>query len=365
MDRQIVEIDTVDLDFDPENPRFYKAANMGGSSSTAMDRMIKLENIQELMGSIGEQGYFDGEPLLVAPSPVDGQKLIVVEGNRRLAALKLLNGEFEPHSFGKSIKELQEIAKYKPKKVACVVFNERREILRYLGYRHISGAKRWDPLAKARYLNQLRESFYSEMSTSEQLKALAREIGSRTDYVAQMLTGLNVYECAKDKLFFGLQHISEENVEFSLLTTALSYSNIAKYIGLSSRTDIEANDFNENNAKDLFSWLFAQNQNGETIVGESRNLKLLAAVVDNQPAIKALKSGSSLKEAYIYTEGPSTTFLNSLEHSIQSLKKSFELMTTVDIFGDEHKIMAEKIENIVEPLVYTIKSRVKKQARED
>ncbi len=53
--------------------------------------MTKVSTISML--SIGQQGYFPGEPLLAVKS---NGNYIVVEGNRRLAAVKLLNGDLLP-----------------------------------------------------------------------------------------------------------------------------------------------------------------------------------------------------------------------------------------------------------------------------
>ena len=85
-------IGTEHLHFDPQNPRFYRL-NSAASDAAIIEEMLDDEGVQDLMASIGQKGYFEGEPLLVAE---EGGRLIVVEGNRRLAAVKLLNREFEP-----------------------------------------------------------------------------------------------------------------------------------------------------------------------------------------------------------------------------------------------------------------------------
>jgi hypothetical protein len=84
---------TQDLNFDPENPRFYRL-NDPSSVPAVIEEMLDDEGVQDLMLSIGEKDYFEGEPLLVAED-INGA-LIVVEGNRRLAATKLLNGDIDP-----------------------------------------------------------------------------------------------------------------------------------------------------------------------------------------------------------------------------------------------------------------------------
>ena len=78
------------LDFDPQNPRFPDVVN-SGPVNELIERFIRDERLLEIITSIADQGYFDGEPLLVVNT---GQgRYHVIEGNRRLAALKLLTSE--------------------------------------------------------------------------------------------------------------------------------------------------------------------------------------------------------------------------------------------------------------------------------
>ena len=79
------------LDFDPQNPRF-PAEVAGGPVEQLIERFVRDERLQEIIASIADHGYFAGEPLLVVPH---GDRYHVIEGNRRLAALKLLTGELK------------------------------------------------------------------------------------------------------------------------------------------------------------------------------------------------------------------------------------------------------------------------------
>lgn len=347
------------LHFDPQNPRF---ARLFGSheqpEADIIERMVKNENVQELMGSIGEQGYFAGEPLLVAKNTaIDGY--IVVEGNRRLAAVKLLRDELGGNQLP-SIVRLREVAKITPEPdIPCIVFEDRREILRYLGFRHISGAKRWDSLSKARYLEQLRSTFFAEQLPEEQLKGIALEIGSKPHYVAQMLTGLTVFDHARQNDFYGLQRVREEDIEFSVLTTALSHTNIAEYIGLNNPRDISAKGLNQDRAKELFSWVFAQDEQGSTILGESRNLRKLAAVVSDPTAILTLKETGNLDTAFLFSDGPVEAFNKILREADKKLRDVFKLTTDIADFTEEHLSQLEKLTDLTED----IQSRVRRSIR--
>ena len=361
---EIVEVHISNLEFDPQNPRFARFFDLDSQpEDDVIERMIASENIQELMGSIAEQDYFIGEPLMVAEQE-DSDKYIVVEGNRRLAALKLLNGNIQPARKLASIDRIREEAKYTPEAVPCQVFKQRKDLLRYLGYRHITGAKRWDSLSKAKYIKQLKESFYDGIELDEMSKSIAKEIGSRKDYVAQMLTGLSVYENAKEHDFYGLQHVKEENIEFSLLTTAISYSNIAQYIGLESRTDIDAEKLDIENAKNVFLWLYSQNpETGRTVLGESRNLKKLAAITAHPEAVEVLQETSDLSRAFIHTEGPLEVFEDLLNNSFNSLKEAQNISYNLESVHENHWELADKISERAEDLASRINKILRKKRR--
>lgn len=360
--REIQLVPVADLHFDPQNPRFARYFGLEDQPEpVVIERMVKAENVQELMGSIGEQGYFSGEPLLVAKA---NGKLIVVEGNRRLAALKLLLGQINSQSTMPSIEALRAEAKHFPDDVECIVFEERKEILRYLGYRHITGAKKWDSLSKARYLQQLKDEFYFGLDEDEQLRAIAKEIGSRKDYVAQMLTGLKVFTEAERADFYGMQRVRPEDVDFGVLTTALSYSNIATFIGLKGRTDIQAESLDHGSSKELLSWIFAQDQQGYTILGESRNLRKLSAVVACKPAVENLRKEGILEIAYLLTEGPAEAFGNALEAAHKRLLAAYEMVPNVEEFDKSHLAAVERLIELSENMSTMIARAIKRQLRE-
>jgi thermostable 8-oxoguanine DNA glycosylase len=347
-----------ELHFDPQNPRFSRY--FGSTVQPEVDiieRMVKNENVQELMGSIGEQGYFVGEPLLVAK---DGKnRYIVVEGNRRLAALKLLIGELVDKELP-SITRLRETSKIPPAQdVPCIVFKERSEILRYLGYRHITGAKRWDSLSKARYLEELRRTLFANLTMEEQLQRIAQEIGSKPHYVALMLTGLTVFENARQNKFYDLQRVDDEDIDFSVLTTALSRPAIAEYIGLESPRDIGAANLNKERAKELFSWAFAEDEQGNTILGEIRNLGKLAAVVANPFAVATLKETRNLETAYLFSDGQIAAFTKVLNIADKKLREVFKLTSDISDFTDDHLKQIESIADLAED----IQSRIRRAMR--
>ena len=338
------------LDFDPENPRFLDDFGASNGDVKAIKRMIEEENLDELVGSIGNQGFFPGEPLLVTPSTSAPGRFIVVEGNRRLAALRVLNGLVDAELLTKSLVDLAAQAKEVPANIDSFEFAQRRDVLKYLGFRHISGPRRWEPLSKARYLADLIKNFYRDLDQGAQLSAVAKDIGSRRDYVAQLLTTLNLYDRAKDQKFYGLQRVREEDINFSLLSTALSYTNILKYLELASREVVSVDTVNDDHARELFSWMFAQTDRGETVLGESRRLKTMAAVLGSERATIELRNSNDLDHAYHFSEGPSEAFNTLLAAAETNIENCLRLLRGDLDVNEGHVQIAERITDNAENL---------------
>jgi hypothetical protein len=352
------------LDFDPENPRFFDSASDAPSSDEkSIVRMMEEENLDELVGSIGNQGFFPGEPLLVAPNRQLPGRYIVVEGNRRLAALRALRGLIPRANLTQTIADAVENAEFKPTEVECFLFPQRRDILKYLGFRHISGPRRWEPLSKARYLADLIRNFYHTLPQEDQLISVARDIGSRRSYVAQLLTALNLYDRAKAARFYGLQRVGEEDISFSLLSTALSYSNIVTFLNLPSRDAISVDAVNDDHAKELLSWMFAQDQRGDTVLGESRRLKILAAVVASPRAVIELRSNNNLDQAYVFTSGPTETFTKLLAGIESSIADSIGLLGGDVELNAGHITQIDRIVGNAENLQLLIQKAVKNREK--
>ncbi|MDD2903470.1 MAG: ParB N-terminal domain-containing protein [Syntrophales bacterium] len=310
------------LKFDPYNPRLPSSIN-GQNQSAVLEWMLRDASILELMLSIGEKGYFPGEPLLVVPDKASKGIYKVVEGNRRLCAVKLLHNPDIAPVRRKSVRAVSESAPNKPDTLPALIYNDRSEILSYLGYRHVTGIKQWDPLAKAKYLKQLQKTVEGE-EPATQYKTLAKTIGSRADYVAALLTSLSVYDQIQEDDFFGIKSLNEESIDFSLLTTALSYNNIVNFLGLSSRTDPTLTGLKKDHLKELTQWIFEKVGEGRTRLGESRNLSRLNSVVSNEKALSSFRAGKPLKEAELLTERPGEIFSIAIVESKARLEVARE-----------------------------------------
>ncbi|MBP6702238.1 MAG: hypothetical protein KA385_01970 [Vicinamibacteria bacterium] len=323
---KINDVPLKELHFDPKNPRLPDAVN-GAAEGEVFDWLLREETLLELMAAIGEQDYFSGEPLLVVARKGGGWT--VVEGNRRLAAVRLLNDPDLAPIRKDSVRQIADDAKHKPKRLPAVVFQDRDDVLLYLGYRHITGVKEWSPLAKARYLRTL---LGTSKATPIVCAKLARQIGSKRDYVARLLTGLAIFD--RIQLDGPTKANAEDN--FSLLTTALSYDAIAAFIGLTNgATDTSATGLEPTEARELLEILFQPLPSGTTRLGESRKLKELASIVRTKRALEQLRKGATIDVAAEYTSHPETVLLKLVSEAKEKLHRANQVTPSVKGKGPE------------------------------
>ena len=322
MSQEIIQFDIDELSFDPHNPRFSSISVDNKSDAETIDLMIREESLMDLVVSITDNGFFQGEPLLVY---ADGDKKYVAEGNRRLAALKLINNRelTKRASFHQTIAE----AKHIPTQVPCLLFENREETLVYLGYKHITGNKKWGALEKSIYLSQLYEHVKEQnpdQDEQELHRIIARNVGSQGPVIGRNLAAYAIYlegnQHGAANNFFDLQGVDQSQVDFSLIYTALSYENIYKYLGLESATDTSLKNFNKEHGKNLFRWLFKQDDYGQTVVTESRKLKELNKVLGSVSATKYFLEKNDLESAYRLSAGP----LEAFEMLLKTLKRDIE-----------------------------------------
>ncbi len=362
MPDQMIQVELNQLLLDAENPRLPEAIERG--QQALVDYIAETTSIVELMMAMGENGYFPGEPLIVIP---DGAgRYIVVEGNRRLTALKLLQDPAFCSNPGKRMRDVAAQAKYKPNSVPVVVRPNRADVLPYLGFRHITGAKAWEPLAKSRYIEQLFNHTDVSLSPRERYGSVARAIGSRRDFIKRNLDALAVYKEIAAHDFYGIDDLNEQSIKFSILSTALADDRIADFIGIVQKD--EAGDFIEQDPivmpaclkkqpiRELIQWLFERDLKGRTRVGESRNLRLLAAVVDNPKALAAFRNNSPLKIAYQMTSDSTLDFVQLLYLAEGSVTEAASMVANVG-FSDEGFDTARRILENIKLIGRTLKAK--------
>jgi hypothetical protein len=334
-------IPLAELRFDPQNPRLPEKSRM--DENGVLEWMLRDAEILDLMQSIAASGYYAAEPILVTHLP-DEAGYTVVEGNRRLAALKLLA---EPGRASLRKKNVTAIAAKSSIRgttpIPALVYGNRDDILDYLGYRHITGVKPWGPRQKAEYLKQLLQSrTRGEAPAPETLEIVSEMIGSKPHYARKLLTTLAVVELAEENAFWGSEFLERIDANFSVFHTALSYANIRDYVGLDDTLDNPMHNITPEKTKDVLEWVCGDKK----IIRESRELKRLSAVVGSPKALEKLKSGLSLEIAAEYTGEALEDLRNFLKVALSKLSEADRLLTHIQKFTGEDVENARDVANL-------------------
>lgn len=299
------------LRLDPENPRFITASDPTDLASF----LPEFEDDADLLSvadSISTNGYFAGEPLLVAPAKDDPESLIVVEGNRRFAAVLLLhNPGYLPRR--KRLREMAQRADLETlKTLPCAIYEDRGQILDYLGNRHVVGVRPWEPLAKATYLQQLRDEAQKRGEPHDD-QALARRIGSRSDYVRRLLNSLEAFRRVEER---GVA--TRDEGRFSILQTALQYAPIARFVGMDLRSEPDPDKIDDDALDQLAEWTLVSvpTERGRSAPKvNSRRLPDLSKIVESDVAREEFIAGATVDQALRLTGASATALLEAIQEA--------------------------------------------------
>lgn len=348
-------IDIEELELDRDNPRLpTKLRKRTTKDVDVINWMLQDASIIELMMAIGESDFFIGEAILVTKDRKTN-KYVVIEGNRRLTAVTLLNRPDLAVLHKKKIAKVIEEAEYIPLEIPCIVFDDRSDITQYLGYRHVTGVKSWGILSKARYLDGLYRSLDDETLT-QKCRELAKAIGSRSDHVRKLLISYWIYEQVEEEGFFNIPGLDESTIYFNYYADSLGKDNIRNYINVDFQSEQPTNELDIGKLEELTNWFFRKNEQGGTrVLGNSEQLKMLNEVLTDELAFDYFKGGSgSIREAYNQISVNADSYHNEIELSLAALKRANSMTHNVK---EHHSSDLVKLREIFE-LARAIKSAI-------
>lgn len=305
------------LQLDNKNPRL-PSLYQDATEDKIIQWMLSDASIIELMLAIGQNGFFIGEALLVVK---DENNYTVVEGNRRVTSLKLLKNPNLATVHKQKIKQVLEETQERPESIPCIVFKSRESIMKYLGYRHITGIKQWGMFAKAKHLNSLLPTLETTGLTN-QSGELAKIIGSRSNYVKRMLVSYKIYLIIEDDGFYQIPKLNENTFYFNYIADLLRYEHIKKFISVNLKDDVfSESDLNTKRLKILMHWFFDKNnENKSRVLGDSGGLTMLNKVLSNPEITQKFIDGMPLSDAVDLIEIDSGTFTLGLNKALQELR---------------------------------------------
>ena len=283
-----------DLHFDRNNPRLTEADF--SDDHEALTALVKDADVNELVQAIGNSGWLNYEPLVVW-----AQGNFVLEGNRRLAALRILADPTLQEEFGITPPDPLH-AKALPTEVLAIVVQNRSDARDFIGFKHVNGPHKWDSLAKAKFA----WSWIDDEHDNVTLVEVAKRLGDGHNTVARLVNAYIVLLQATS-LGFDISRRTKVSFSFSHLYTALPRPSARDFLGLDEAPNdlLPSNPVPQDKHKNLLTFmtlLYGQGDQKTVIQSQNPNLNELMDVLANSTATSMLLSDSDLKAAYAQVE---------------------------------------------------------------
>ena len=313
-----------DLYLDPENPRLASELFSVDDQEDILRWLWRNKSVNELVDSILANGFWDHEELFATEE--DG-RWVVVEGNRRLAAVKILLDPGLRERLGIHLTEKPSQKVLESIQELPVIHSTREDLWSFVGFKHVNGPQAWDSIAKAEYVFRVRRNF------GLSLVEIASGIGDRHETVARLYRGYVVLQQAQDEFEFDTTDTQHKRFPFSHLWTALGYVSIRNYLGVDPTALERENPVPRDRLRrlrHLMEWLFgSQSGNIEAMVRrQNPDLRNLARALEVQQGVNLLESGSSLSVALDASLGDAHLFRTALTKAETSAREAMRFVST-------------------------------------
>ncbi len=318
------------LRLDRENPRLLDREE-GSTDESIIARLYRSAELDELLQSISTNGYLDIEPL-VAMDAGAGDGLIVLEGNRRLATLRLLR---EPDLVGRisssekvciAVPDVEDSLRSTFDKVTVYRVATREDARAFIGFKHINGPAKWNAYAKARFAA---DWYRKGRDKGVSLEQIAEAVGDRHATVKRMVFAIYVLEQARKESLFRIEDRATPKFSFSHLYTALTRSQYMDFLGLEpgwSSHDPRPDEIPKEKLpalKKVLVWIYGSESSdppAEPVVKvQNPDIKRLGEVLVHTEALHVLELTGNLNEAHGTTEPVDSRFTAALFRARKAL----------------------------------------------
>lgn len=322
-----MKLNPLELNLDPKNPRLRRE-EQGTGQERLLEIMIERFKLEELGESIVTSGFVEFDPIIGCRGD---EAIVVLEGNRRLAALKLLlRPELAPETkidvWRRLSERLTHDARERLASINVLVFPDRRQgaVRAYIGFRHVTGVLQWPPLEKAGYIADLIESegwAYSE---------IADRLGSYAKHVERHYIAHQVVVQALDLDIDGADKMREA---FGVLMRALQAGGVREFLGIDypgdpseSRRPVPSDK--EESLRYFVKWTFGTNDT-MPILRDSRQLTKWGRILSAPEAVGYLKRTPQpdFDRAWLKSGGQAESVSEALFTAADRLEESVPLVS--------------------------------------
>jgi len=305
----------------------------------------KRENIKDLISSFKANGFLDVDVIQVRD--LGDNKYLVIEGNRRVTALKALQEDYEK---GIDIGNLNpEIFKKIPFEIHDNESKEKHLII--MGLKHISGNKKWSALNQAKLIYDFLQPYWGEESYYEKENELCNSLGISKQLLR---TSQRAYHLILEykKSDYGEQFKSND---YSIFVEIVKKPAIKEWLDWDDQNYIAKNKIN---LERLFSWISKtyelidedsdEYQEIEPIITKAHEIRDLSIFINDEKALKIMEETKSISQALVVSgkieQINYEKTLNDLESKIKQLEQFKSLINTNDDIEKIKKIKKSFLE---------------------
>jgi len=317
-------VEVSNLYLDPKNPRLAEREFNLDDQVEILRVLWRELSVDEIADSIAASGYWEYEVLFAVK---ESGKLVVVEGNRRLAAVKLLlDADLREEVGAGNIRGISAADKEKLEQLPVVTCT-RLEIWQYVGFKHVNGPQDWDSIAKAEYIADV----YNGHKVP--LDEIANTIGDRHDTVRRLYHGLMVLRQAEGEGLFDREDRYKQRFAYSHLWTGLGYAGVQRFLGITEKHRKTRNPVPKgklSNLRELCLWLYGSKEQGKEPIIRSQNpdLRNLDEVLRDKDGVAALRLGLPLETSLKASRGDERLFREAMVKAEQALREARGLILT-------------------------------------
>lgn len=358
---------TVSIDqlyLDPNNYRFideegYKPVSDDKVTDERVQKYVRNllvghgnDNISDLIKSFKTNGFLDLE--LIQVRKLSDDKYLVLEGNRRVATLKLMFNRFKD---GEDVGLLNEES-FNNIGVQ-VIQNDLRTHLVAMGLHHITGKKRWNPLNQARLIYDLVNKYGMDENQA------CDSLGCSKDIFKKSLRTLSLIQLYI-KSDYGDQFQSDM---FSIFEEAMKSPSIKSWL---EWDDEIMGCRNKERMEYFFQWISTTTESLddvsdvfdsddeeeyresdvrflEPIITKSTEVRLLSKFIKDEKALERMTEQRNVAEGYAYSEvvnkGKVSHAVSQIQTQLNAISSNVGLLRLED--KNTMRSIAESINNIL------------------
>ena len=353
-DRYIVKhIDRLLLD--PNNYRFIDNKNYRPISDSEIGNVRiqqqtynllvgkNEEGINDLITSFKTNGILKLDPIQVKVIP-EIKNFLVVEGNRRTAALKYLYEEFEK---GNDVGKLT-LESFKNVEVVLISDENSVQHLITMGLHHISGKKKWNSVNQAKLIHDLLHKY--EMSEED----ICDSLSIKKHSLRRSLRALALIERYK-KSDYGDQFQTNKYGIFQEIITRIE---MKAWLEWNEDEYLAKNKVNE---EKLFSWISSEEfidgdidgeetkTTKEPIITKRDEIRELAKFINDKKAIEEMEKARSITAGFALSDAVGASRLQKAMDNIEKeIQVAFNFSEYLDSEGSSKiTILRDKMDRLI------------------